>query len=65
MRLNYVISRFIYFEGILFSLACEKSAVYVAVSLNNAVENHNRHSALLSLDYVPHLSNFVCRRPGK
>jgi len=41
MRVNYIISQFIYLKGILFSLACEKRAVYVAVSLYNAVENHD------------------------
>ena len=35
--------------GILFGLAREKSAVYIVVSLNKAVENDNRHSTLLSL----------------
>jgi hypothetical protein len=56
---NYDFSLFIYFEGILFSLAREKSAVHIAIAVLKGVENQNWHAALLSLDYIPYLSNFV------
>jgi hypothetical protein len=62
---NYDFSPFIYFEGILFSLAREKSAVHIVVAVDESIENKNRHAALLSLDYVPHLSDFGSRPPGE
>ena len=58
-RLYYAIWRDIYSEGILFGLAREKSAV--GAFPDNAVENENRYSVLLSLDYIPDLSNFAYR----
>ena len=65
-RLNHATWRRIYSEGILFGLAREKSAVHAAFPYcDKAVKNKNRYSALLSLDYIPDLSNFVCRVPGK
>ena len=41
----------------LFGLAGDKGAV--GTSPNYAVENENRYSALLSLDYIPSLSDFT------
>lgn len=64
MCVNYDFSPFIYFEEILFSLAREKSAVHIVVAVDEAVENQNWHAALLSLDYIPYLSNLVSRPPG-
>ena len=64
MRQDYLISPGIYDEGILFDLAREKSAVRPSSSSNKGVENQNWHSALLSFDYVPDLSNFIRRPPG-
>jgi hypothetical protein len=58
-RLDYATWRGIYSEGILFGLAREKSAVRAFP--DNAVENENRYSVLLSLDYIPSLSNFAYR----
>ena len=60
-RLNYAIWRGIYGEGILFSLARDSSAVHASSFSDNAVENENRYSASLSLDYIPNLSNSACR----
>lgn len=65
MRMDYVISKFNYFEGILFHLARQKSTVYVVVSLDKAVKNHNRYSALLPFDYIPYLPNFFPWPPCK
>jgi hypothetical protein len=64
-RLDYATWRGIYSEGILFGLARDKSAVRAFP--DNAVENENRYSVLLSLDYIPDLSNFAYRvtNPGK
>jgi len=56
-RLNYAIWRSIHSEGILFGLARDKSAV--GASPDYAVENENRYSVLLSLDYIPSLSDFT------
>jgi hypothetical protein len=56
-RLNYAIWRSIRSEGILFGLARDKSAV--SASPDYAIENENRYSVLLSLDYVPSLSDFA------
>jgi hypothetical protein len=56
-RLNYAIWRSIHSEGILFGLARDKSAV--GASPDYAVENENRYSVLLSLDYIPSLSDFA------
>jgi hypothetical protein len=56
-RLNYAIWRSINSEGILFGLARDKSAV--GASPDYAVENQNRYSVLLSLDYIPSLSDFA------
>jgi hypothetical protein len=47
-RLDYAIWRSIHSEGILFGLARDKSAV--GAFPDNAVENENRYSVLLSLD---------------
>src|ERR1700704_3429710 len=47
-RLNYAIWRSIHSEGILFGLARDKSAVRAFP--DNAVENKNRYSVLVSLD---------------
>jgi len=58
MRLNCAIWRDVYSERILFGLACEKSAVHTSSFPNDAVENENRYPALLTLDYVPDLSNW-------
>jgi len=60
-RLYYAIFRGIYSEDILFGLARNKSAVRAFHFREIAVENENRYSALLSLDYIPDLSNFVSR----
>jgi hypothetical protein len=55
-RLNYAIWRSIVSEGIVFGLARDKSAI--RASPDYAVENENRYSVLLSLDYIPSLSDF-------
>jgi hypothetical protein len=56
--LNYAIWRSNYSEWILFGLARDKGAGRTAFYFpNNAVENENRYSVLLSLDYIPDLSN--------
>jgi hypothetical protein len=57
MRLIYALWRDVYSKGILFGLARKKSAVHASSFANDAVENENRLPALLSLDYVPDLSN--------
>jgi hypothetical protein len=58
MRPNYAIWRDVCSERILFGLAREKSAVHASSFPNDAVENENRQPALLSLNYVPDLSNW-------
>ena len=58
-RLDYATRRGIYSEGILSDLARENSAARAFP--DNAVENENRYSVLLSLDYIPGLSNFAYR----
>jgi hypothetical protein len=57
MRLNCAIWSDVYSEGTLFGLARNKRAVPASSFANDAVENENRTPALLSLDYVPDLSN--------
>jgi hypothetical protein len=68
MRLNYAISRGNHSEWIRFGLARDKGAGRTAFHSNNAVENENRCSVLLSLDYIPDLPNFSAggvASPGK
>ena len=58
-RLHYAIWRRIHSERILFGLTCDKSAV--RATPDYAVENENRYSVLLPLDYIPSLSNLTYR----
>ena len=58
MRLDDAIWRRDYSEWILFGMARDNGAGRAASSLpENAVENENRHSVLMSLDYIPDLCN--------
>ena len=64
MRVNYAIWWGICSEETLFGLAREKSPVHTGFSYSDkAVENKDRHSLLLSLDYIPDLPKFICRPP--
>lgn len=56
-RLNYAIWRGIHSEGILFGLVRHKRAI--GAPPEYAVENENRCSVLLSLDYIPSLADFA------
>ena len=62
MQLNKAIWRRGYPKRILFRLAHDKGAGRAASCPNNAIENENRYSVLLSLDYIPDLSNLWDRR---
>lgn len=56
-RPKYAVWRSIHSEWILFGLARHKGAI--GASPDCAVENENRCSVLLSLDYIPSLSDFT------
>jgi hypothetical protein len=55
-RLEYAVWRSIHSKWILFGLAGHKGAI--GASTDGAVENDNRRSVLLSLDYIPSLPDF-------
>ncbi len=45
-------------EWVVFRLACDNSAGCTASAFaENAIEDKNRHSVLMSFDYIPHLCN--------
>ena len=55
-RLRYAVWGSVHSEWILFGLARHKRAI--GASPDCAIENQNRRSILLSLDYIPSLSEF-------
>jgi hypothetical protein len=61
-RLKYAIWRSIYSEWILFGLARHKGAIRAPPDY--AVENQDRCSVLLSLNYIPSLTDFTYRVTG-